>query len=159
MATPEDARALAALHCAVAVHLTAVHGQGPWSGKTTEKGMRYAMRVSQVLVARDGAEIVATLHLQTKKPWAIDTKYFAPSRRPLYLLSMAVAPACQGQGVGRRCLKDAARIARSWPADAIRLDAYDAQAGAGGFYARCGFAEVGRVRYKGTPLIYYEQLM
>jgi hypothetical protein len=53
----------------------------------------------------------------------------------------------------------AARIARDWPADAIRLDAYDAPAGAGGFYATCGYTEVGRVRYRGTPLIYYELLL
>ena len=39
------------------------------------------------------------------------------------------------------------------------LDAYDAKAGAGGFYARCGFAERGRVVYKGDPLIYYERLL
>src|ERR1035437_7340522 len=31
------------------------------------------------------------------------------------------------------------RIAKAWPADAIRLDAYDAEAGAGPFYASCGW--------------------
>jgi hypothetical protein len=46
--------------------------------------------------------------------------------------------------------------ARDWPADAIRLDACDTPAGAGGFYPKCGYTEVGRVRYEGTPLIYYE---
>jgi GNAT superfamily N-acetyltransferase len=159
VATPADARALAELHSAVAAHLTNAHGEGPWSGNTTEKGMLRAMRMSQVLVAREGKDIVATLHLQMKKPWAIDTSYFASSRRPLYLMSMAVAPGRQRQGVGRRCLKDATRIARAWPADAIRLDAYDADAGAGGFYTRCGYSEVGRVRYRDTRLIYYELLM
>jgi hypothetical protein len=31
--------------------------------------------------------------------------------------------------------------------------------GPGGFYVRCGFAERGRVTYKGNPLIYYERLL
>ena len=49
--------------------------------------------------------------------------------------------------------------ARAWPADAIRLDAYDAVAGAGSFYDKCGFQERGHVVYKGDPLVYYEFLL
>jgi GNAT superfamily N-acetyltransferase len=116
------------------------------------------MRTSRVFVARQGPEIIATLRLTTRKPWAIDTSYFAPSRKPLYLLAMAVTPAKQRRGIGRRCLEEARRIALAWPADAIRLDAYDAEAGAGRFYARCGCTEVGRTSYRNTPLIYFEML-
>jgi len=94
--------------------------------------------------------------LATKKPWAIDTSYFSACRRPLYLLAMAVTPARQRQGIGRLCLQEARRIAEAWPADAIRLDAYDAKAGGGGFYELCGWTEKGRVSYRGVPLIYYE---
>jgi GNAT superfamily N-acetyltransferase len=155
-AVPADAGSLAELHTAVAEHLTSLHGHGPWSSKVSEKGVLYAMRTSQVLVARLGAEIVGTLRLATKKPWAIDTSYFSPCRRPLYLLAMAVTPAIQRRGIGRLCLQEALRLAKGWPADAIRLDAYDAAAGGGGFYARCGWTEKGRVSYRGAPLIYYE---
>jgi GNAT superfamily N-acetyltransferase len=155
-ATADDAAALVVLHTAVADDLTRRHGSGPWSAKTSEKGVLYAMRRSKVFVMRTGAEIVATLRLATKKPWAIDTSYFAACRRPLYLLAMAVTPARQRQGIGRRCMEEVVKIARAWPADAIRLDAYDAKAGAGRFYARCGYAEVGRVVYRNAPLIYYE---
>ena len=47
---------------------------------------------------------------------------------------------------------------RSWPADAVWLDAYDDAAGAGGFYKRCGFREVARTRFAQVPLIYFEWL-
>ena len=50
-------------------------------------------------------------------------------------------------------------VARAWPADAIRLDAYDADAGTGEFYRKCGFRECGRRVYRGTPLIYYELVL
>jgi GNAT superfamily N-acetyltransferase len=156
--TAEDARALARLHTIVAENLTRLHGPGPWSTKTSEKGVLLAMRTSQVFVARAGAEIVATLRLATKKPWAIDTSYFTKSRRPLYLLAMAVTPARQRQGIGKKCLEQVTRIALDSKADAIRLDAYNAAAGAGDFYARCGWTEVGRVSYRNTRLIYYELL-
>ena len=48
---------------------------------------------------------------------------------------------------------------RDWPGDALRLDAYDDPCGAGEFYTKCGFEEVGRATYRGTPLIYYELLL
>lgn len=158
-ATPEDAPVLAALHGAVAEHLTLPHGRGHWSSGISEAGvLRGLSATSRVLVARDGGEIVATLRLATKKPWAIDPSYFTPVRRSLYLLDMAVAPERQREGIGRSLLTHAVEVARSWPAEALRLDAYDGSAGAGGFYARCGFRETGRVIYRGTPLIYFERL-
>src|SRR5947199_7887411 len=95
-----NAPSLAALQPAVAEDLMARYGRGPWSGKTSEKGVLYAMRTSHgVFTARDGNEIVGTFRLDTKKPWAIDTSYFTVCKRPLYLLAMAVAPARQKQGI------------------------------------------------------------
>ena len=99
------------------------------------------------------------LRLATKKPWAIDVSYFTPVKRPLYLTGMAVSVAHQGQGAGRQAIDDARATAAAWPADAIRLDAFDADAGAGAFYAKNGFSERGRVAYKGNPLVYYEVLI
>jgi hypothetical protein len=105
--------ALAALHTSVADDLTKQHGLGPWSSKITDKSVLFAMRNSQVFVARIGNELVGTLRLATKKPWAIDTSYFSPARKPLYLLAMAIIPARQRQGLGAHCLKEAARIAKA----------------------------------------------
>jgi len=159
-ATPEDAPALAALHAAVAERLTQTHGRGHWSSGISEAGvLRGISPTSRVLAARDGGEIVATLRLAIKKPWAIDPSYFTPVRRPLHLLDMAVWPERQREGIGRHLLAHAIEAARDWPAEALRLDAYDGPAGAGGFYGRCGFRETGRVTYRGTPLIYFEHLL
>jgi hypothetical protein len=64
-----------------------------------------------------------------------------------------------GTRVGKHGTRRRVHIAEEWPADAVRLDAYDANAGAGRFYARCGFTERGRVVYKGDPLVYFERLL
>ena len=56
-------------------------------------------------------------------------------------------------------LEQAKAVAAGQEAMAIRLDAYDGPAGAGGFYAKCGFTERGRVSYRATQLIYYEMLL
>src|SRR5271168_4095887 len=132
-ATPSDAPALAALHTSVAADLTRRYGVGPWSTRSTEKGVLFVMRHASVILARRGRAIVGTLHLPTKKPWAIDVSYFTPVRKPLYLTGMAVLPALQREGIGRRLLAEAISYTRAFPADAIRLDAFDAQAGAGPF--------------------------
>ncbi len=158
-ASDADAPAIASLHNSSAEHLTREYGHGGWSGRVTERGVLWGIRTSRVLVFKNDSRIVGTLRLATKKPWAIDGKYFVSVRRPLYLIDMVVEPGLQRQGIGRILVEEAKAIAKAWPAEAIRLDAYDAEAGAGGFYAKCGFREVGRVTYRNTPLLYYELLL
>ena len=159
VATPPDAAAIAALRNRVAERLTRDFGQGHWSGMVTEKGVLRGITTSRVLVARHGRSVVGTLLLATRKPWAIDPTYFLKVQRPLYLLDMAVEPDQQRRGIGRRLIEEAIVIAKAWPAESMRLDVYDAEAGAVEFYATCGFREAGRVSYRGVPLVYYEMLL
>jgi GNAT superfamily N-acetyltransferase len=154
-----DAKEIAALRVAAADDLTTRFGKGFWSSNTTDKGVLAAMKRSKMLIATKAGEIVGTLTLSTVKPWAIDTAYFTTVSRPVYLTSMAVTPGLQKEGVGRFLLEAATSVAKAWPGHAIRLDAFDADAGAGGFYARCGYAERGRNVFRNVPLIYYEKLL
>jgi GNAT superfamily N-acetyltransferase len=159
VATPADVEAVVRLRAAVAEDLTKRYGRGHWSSVGTEKAVLRDIRTSQVLLAWEGPLAVATTRLASKRPWAIDPKYFTSRESVLYMTDMAVAPRWQGLGIGRRCLDHSRTVAKAWPADAIRLDAYDGPAGAGGFYAKCGFVERGRISYRNTPLIYYELLL
>ena len=158
-ATIADVPVIAGLHNATAGALTARFGAGHWSSLVTERGAELAQRHARVRVGRSGKRILTVVRLAKKKPWAIDVSYFTPVKRPLYLTGLAVSVAHQGEGLGRLAIEDAFNIARTWPADAIRLDAYDSPAGAGDFYVKCGFKERGRVVYKGDPLVYYELLL
>jgi ribosomal protein S18 acetylase RimI-like enzyme len=157
-AVPEDAMEVVALHNAVALALTARYGAGHWSAQR-KTSATLDLRHARVRLGRIDGRIVSALRLATKKPWAIDVAYFTPVKRALYLTGMAVSPQHQGRGIGRMALDDARVTAQAWPAEAIRLDAYDAAAGAGEFYARSGFRECGRVVYRGSPLIYFELLV
>ena len=162
LATDADAGAIASLRTAAADHLSHRYGQGSWSSPSTERGVLRDLgrpKFSRTLIARDGPQIIATLCLQTKKPWAIDVAYFTTVKKALYLINMAVHPDRQGTGVGRLVLKEAEAMARAWPGDAIRLDAWNGDAGAGPFYAKCGFRETGRVVYRQAPLVYFELLL
>jgi Acetyltransferases len=130
-ATEVDAPAIAALRVATAAELTERYGRGHWSGEATERGVIAGMHEAKIWIAWRGGVLVGAFRLSTMKPWAIDKSWFAPSTAPLYLTDMAVRPDQQRLGIGRRCLAKAIEVATEWPADAIRLDAYDAEAGAG----------------------------
>lgn len=164
-AAATDAPALAALHTVISDDLTARCGEGHWSRRISEKGVLLALRTTRIRVARHHGEICATYTLATKKPWAIDIRYFTPCARALYLVNMAVDPAHQRQGLGRLCIADAKAVATDFASSvkgrvgAIRLDTYDGAAGAAGFYAKAGLGEVGRVDYRRTPLVYFELLL
>jgi GNAT superfamily N-acetyltransferase len=159
LASASDVFDLVALHNATCDCLTTRYGEGHWSSRSTERGVLFHMKTSRVYIARGDHGLIATIALSTKKPWAIDKSYFGACDRPLYVTGMAVAPSEQRKGFGRLCISEARRIAMEWPADALRLDAYDAAAGAGEFYRKCGFVEVGRATYRGNPLIYFEMLL
>lgn len=156
----DDIPAITGIENAASGALTMSSGDGPWSRLVSERGTELGFRNARVRLGRlDGRQIVTALRLSARKPWAIDAAYFTPVKRPLYLTGMAVSVAHQRKGFGRAALEDAARIAREWPADAIRLDAYEGAGGAGDFYARCGYVARGGAVYKGTPLLYFELLL
>ncbi len=149
LSAAEDSAEVVAFRCAAF---------GEERDKTLKEVQRH-MRAGKVFVARRRGKVIATICLTPKKPWAIDASYFTPVRTALYLLGMAVAPPLQRKGIGRRCLLEADHIALNWPAQAIRLDAYDCRSGAGPFYQGGGYREVGRAVYRQMPLIYYEKLI
>ncbi|MBI2515889.1 MAG: GNAT family N-acetyltransferase [Opitutae bacterium] len=156
-ATTADAGAIATLRNAASDALTAKHGFGWWSGHGSAKGVLPDLRDAKILLGTHRGLLLATLRLTTRKPWAIDRAHFTPVQRPLFLTSLAVDPAHQRRGLGRQAMAEARRLAEAWPADALLLDAFDHPgAGAGAFYAKCGYREVARVTYRKARLIYYE---
>jgi GNAT superfamily N-acetyltransferase len=159
IATEADAAELFALKCRAAESLTLRHGLGHWSSTGSVRGVARGIRDGTVLVAREGGRIAGALSLQARKPWAIDLAYFTPVARALYLVDMRVDPARQGHGIGRQLLEAAVTAARARAVGAIRLDAYESPAGAGAFYAKCGFSEVGRAVFRSVPLVYFELIL
>jgi GNAT superfamily N-acetyltransferase len=159
LAKEREAGAIAELLSAAADTLTMQYGTGHWSKHSSDRGVRWLMRIGKVYVVRESDRIVATLTLTPRKPWAIEIDHFTNVTKAVYMLSMAVAPDRQGNGVGRACVELAVELCRKWPANALRLDAYDAIAGAGGFYEKCGFRSVGRIAYRNVPLIYFERMV
>lgn len=156
-AGPGDAEALTALRIAVARDMTERHGAGPWSALPSKAVVVRQIRASHALIARSGDETVGTVRLAWANPAVFDaTFFFTPAKAALYVLGLAVSPDHRREGIGRQLLEESKRIATDWPAEALWLDTYDHAAGAGEFYERCGFREVGSSVLNHLPLLYYE---
>lgn len=158
LATPDDAAAIVRVRNDAAQVLTKNFGTGFWSHEVSESSVIHGFKSAKILVVRARNRVIASVRLATKKPWAIDPGYFTPVSRPIYLVDMAVIPAKQRQGIGRALVNEAVQVAWEWPGDSVRLDAFDSPAGAGAFYAKCGFENRGHTEYRGNPLIYFELL-
>jgi GNAT superfamily N-acetyltransferase len=155
-AAEADIPALLELRHAVDADQAHRFGKDRWCTTISEKSIARSLTSGRFLVASRHGRIIGALRMETKKPWAIDLRYFTPVAKTVYLHDVDVQPLSQRSGVGRRLLECAKVAAREWPVDAIRLDAYDGPSGGGPFYERCGFANVGRAVYRGVPLVYFE---
>jgi GNAT superfamily N-acetyltransferase len=155
-AADSDVRAIAALRSAVAQDMTRKHGQGPWSGFVGRSTVLRQLRATKMLVARRDDEIVGTVRLMQANQAVFDFRMFTPAKVALYVIGLAVAPHARAQGVGRELMESAKSAARFWPAEALWLDTYEHEAGAGRFYEKCGFRRAGSGTLEGPPLGFYE---
>lgn len=157
-ASTRDARELLGLRTRVALGMTQEFGPGHWSSCPSKADVLRQLRASRVLIARRDGEIIGTVRLARALPSLIDSGAFTAVATALYVLGLAVAPEARGQGVGRDLIEAAKATARSWPANALWLDAYQHSAGAGPFYEKCGFRAIGPSSHGEVPLIFYEWL-
>lgn len=158
-ASEDDIPQLLQLRLAVDADQNRRFGNDRWSTRVSEKSVARALRSSRVLIAKQEGRTVGTMRMDTTKPWAIDLAYFTPVTRAVYLHDVDVEPQLQRTGIGRRLMDRAKAVARELPVEAIRVDAFDGQSGAGPFYEKCGFTEVGRKVYRSVPLVYLEYLL
>lgn len=158
LATLSDAAAVHAIREACAQLLTSKHGDGHWGYVPSQSRIAQGIKDGQVYVVKIDAEIDATLTLSNEAPSFFDLSLFQDARAvAVYLTGLAVRPDRQGQGLGRRCMAEVERLAKDARAAAIRFDAYDAPAGAAGFYLKCGYRLSGRKSFRNVPLAFFEK--
>ena len=153
-AAEADIPALVELRLAVDADQARRFGDDRWWTTISERSVARGLKSSRVLVAPERADCRNAANGDEEALG--DLRHFTPVRRAVYLHDVNVEPGLQRSGIGRRLLARARTVARAWPVDAIRVDAYDGPAGGGPFYKKCGFAEVGRTVYRGVPLVYFE---
>jgi len=169
-ATVNDVAEILVLRLAVSADMEKSFGDDRWAPPVNEASVLRLFKsprtrksdgalLVRILVGKSRGKIIALTRMQTAKPWAFDLKYFTPGCNAVYLGDVEVSPTHHGKGLGTQLMNAAIAAARAWPATAVRVSAYDGAAGAGPFYEKCGFREVGRVTYRKTPIIFFEMLL
>lgn len=140
--------------------LTRDFGPGHWSKVTTRKTLRKAVDLGSLYVVEADGQVAGTFRLSsTKIPFYRKSWFARPDDPAAYLRDMAIDPAHQRKGLGRAAMAAMERRARAEGLRAIRLDAYDAGAGAGAFYRKCGYTLVHQGNIGATALEYYEKVL
>jgi GNAT superfamily N-acetyltransferase len=160
LASPADAKTVQTVRALAAQDLTTRFGRGHWSSVSTVATLKRHALASQLHVVELDDEIVGTFTLNARKIPFYRKSWFAnPDDSALYLTNMAVRPDMQRRGIGRWVMARIEELAREQRCGAVRFDAYDAPAGAGAFYQKCGYVCVHRGRIGQTALEYYEKVL
>jgi GNAT superfamily N-acetyltransferase len=132
-------------------------GPGHWSRASSLRAWKGHIGLKDVYLAEQGGRAVAVFKLRAKKPHWVPKKRFAePDARCLWLTDFYVDPDHLRRGIGRACMEEVRRIAAKAGCRWVRFDAYDAAAGAGAFYEKCGCVMVDRTALRGVKLLIFE---
>lgn len=104
------------------------------------------IRAGQAYVLAEGAQIQALLVLINEAP-------------VLLLDNLAVAPACQGRGLGRHLLAFAEQVARDTGCTSIRLYTNEAMTENIAIYTRAGYRETHRAQANGLRRVYMSKAL
>ena len=160
LAKPNDAAQIHAIRVAAADDLTRRFGSGHWSHVSNLRTIRKHVTDETVWVGARASELVATLRITDSKIGFYRSAWFSdPKARAGYLMHMAVGPDHQRFGCGATLLREAEGVAMKQGLECVRLDSYDAPAGAGSFYAKAGYTHVYSGEVNGVPLQYWEKLL
>jgi ribosomal protein S18 acetylase RimI-like enzyme len=97
---------------------------------------------------RDGVKVIGAVVVDRRQSGRYDGLPWCDRiGDPACIHRLAVHPAYQGQGLGKRLLQFAEEQARSAGGTSIRLDVFTGNPAAVGMYRRAGYAEVGAIRY------------
>lgn len=140
-ATPGDLAAIAAVVAAAYTPWIAVIGRRP--GPMDDD---YVARIAagQASIVAEGGNVIALLVTERHADH-------------LLLDNLAVLPAAQGRGLGRRLLAEAEREAGAVGLPRIRLYTHALMASNIALYERAGFVTVARVSEKGFDRVYMER--
>lgn len=124
-------------------------GLSHWVPPYPLERLRQDAQNRQVYAVLHANQVIATFTLGTALPRlyekvpAILGMWSTPQPRALYINHLAILPAFQDRGCGRRCVQTIEGMAAEQGCDVIRLDAYSKHEGLQIFYTKLGFRNVG----------------
>lgn len=154
LARPEELEAIWALVRRAVVHMNAL-GNPQW-GKDypTADFYRKDIQRGELWVAEADGALAGVACLNTDEAPEYAALPWTTTPPAVVLHRLAVDPAVQRRGVGRRFFAHAEALARQWGASALRMDTYCLNHRMQALIQSQGFRRVGEIHLHGRPLTY-----
>ncbi|WP_235206784.1 GNAT family N-acetyltransferase [Paenibacillus tyrfis] len=158
--TADDLKSLLTLYKEVTAHLNqnGVH-QWDWLypnrfviGADVKRGTAFGVR--------EGERVVGAVVVDRRQSGNYnELSWTDQTGDPACIHRLAVHPAFQGHGIGKRLLQFAEQQARTEGCTSIRLDVFTGNPGAVGMYRKAGYADVGAIRFpmRKEPYLCFEK--
>jgi len=157
LATPSLIESIHSLLAAASAEMAA-HGYTNWMPPYPRERLAADVAAGVVYAVRDESErLVATFMLRTApvRPYT-DIAWQDAGAKAYYLNRLAVDPARLGQGIGRWCLEEIARLCAQAGVQAVRCDVLRDNARLRTFYERAGYEARGEREHSGWEFVVYE---
>ena len=155
-ATVNDFSAVCALYEAVCGQMaSAASPQWVWGEYPSEAILRESLDAGSLYIARDGENLLCAVTVDTCFDPEYDDVNWLFGVKPGAFHRLAIAPAHQGKGLGRKAVEAVCDILRSQSCDTLRIDTYAPNASAQKLYTGMGMRKAGEVRFFHRELPFY----
>ena len=155
-ATQSDFAAICSLYQSVCAGMAdSASPQWVWGEYPNEEFLQASLDAGTLYIAKEDDNLLAAVTIDT----CFDEEYKAVNwlfgQKPGAFHRLAIAPAQQGKGLGKKIVADVCDILRSQSCDTLRIDTYENNLAAQKLYEKIGMRKAGEVHFFHRPLAFY----
>ena len=154
-ATQSDFAAICSLYESVCAAMASTSHQWVWGEYPAEDILQETLDAGTLYIAQEGDDLLAAVTIDT----CFDEEYKAVNwlfgQKPGAFHRLAIVPAQQGKGLGKKIIADVCDILRSQSCDTLRIDTYENNLAAQKLYEKIGMRKAGEVHFFYRPLAFY----
>ena len=154
-ATPADFSAICSLYESVCAAMASTSHQWVWGEYPAEDILQGSLDAGTLYIAREDDALLAAVTIDTHFDPEYEGVNWLFGTKPGAFHRLAIAPAHQGKGLGRRIIADVCEILRGMGCNALRIDTYVNNTAAQKLYTAVGMRKAGEVRFFHRPLPFY----
>ena len=155
-ATQSDFAAICSLYQSVCAGMAdSASPQWVWGEYPNEDFLQASLDAGTLYIAKEGDDLLAAVTIDTCFDEEYETVNWLFGQKPGAFHRLAIAPAQQGKGLGKKIIADVCDILRSQSCDTLRIDTYENNLAAQKLYTGLGMRKAGEVRFFHRPLAFY----
>ena len=155
-ATAADFSAICSLYQSVCAGMAQQESpQWVWGDYPNEDFLRGSLDAGTLYIAREDDTLLAAVTIDTCFDKEYETVNWLFGQKPGAFHRLAIAPAQQGKGLGKKIIADVCDILRSQSCDTLRIDTYANNLPAQKLYEKVGMRKAGEVKFFHRPLNFY----